>query len=102
MLMDNDLHREEFEIPFRIGVRVTMTTRLKKRLNPPQSEVVNGTTTGGQRHGGVGSFVPCRGHLDGESLLPLRCHPCEELRVIRVATTVVAQSHVSEKHPGND
>jgi hypothetical protein len=34
--------------------------------------------------------------------LPLRRHPCEELRVIRVATTVVAQSHVSEKHPGND
>ncbi len=100
MLMDNDLHREEFEIPFGTGVQVTMTTRLKKRLNPPQSEMVNGTATSGQRHGGVGSFVPCRGHLNGESLLPLRCHPREELRVIRVATVVVAQkSHVSEKHP---
>jgi hypothetical protein len=76
-----------------------MTTRLKKRLNPPQREMVNSLTTGGERHGGVGSFMPFRGILDGERFLPLRCHPREKTRVIRVATLVVAQSHVSEKDP---
>jgi hypothetical protein len=35
MLVENNLHREEFEVPIRNGARVTMTTRLKKRLNPP-------------------------------------------------------------------
>jgi hypothetical protein len=99
MLVKNDLHRADFEFPIRNGARVTMTTRLKKRLNSPQRDMVNSTTTGGQRHGGVGSFVPFRGHLDGERFLPLRCHPREEPWVIRVATLVVAQSHVSEKHP---
>ncbi len=93
MLVESDLHREEFEIPIRDGARVTMTTRLKERLNPPQRDMVNGTTTGGQRHGGVGSFVPFRGHLDEERFLPLRCHPREEPRVIRVATLVCAPGH---------
>jgi hypothetical protein len=64
--------------------------------------MVDGPATGGQRHRGVGPFVPCRGHLDHERLLTLRDNPREEQGVVHIAALFIAKHHVLEENPRDD
>ncbi len=64
--------------------------------------MVDGPATGGQRHRGVGPFVPCRGHLDHERLLPRRDNPREEQGVVLIAALFIAKRHVFEENPRDD
>jgi hypothetical protein len=63
---------------------------------------VDGPATGGQRHRGVGPFVPCRSHLDHERWLSLRDNPREEQRAVQKLTPFIAQRHVLEENPRDD
>ena len=102
MRVEDDLHREELEIPVRKRTMNEMTARLKEHLHEPRRDMVDGPTTGGQRHSGVDSFVPCRGHLDNERTLTLRYHPREEKGIVSIAAFLIAKRHVLEENPRDD
>ena len=102
MRVEDDLHREELELPVRKTTMNEMTTRLKGQLHELRRDMVDGPATGGQRHSGVGSFVPCRGHLDNERTLTLRYNPREEQGVVRIVALLIAKRHVLEENPRDD
>jgi hypothetical protein len=64
--------------------------------------MVDGPATGGQRHSGVGTFVPCRCHLDNERTSTRRYNPREEQGVVRIAALLIAKRHVLEENPRDD
>jgi hypothetical protein len=100
--VEDDLLREELEIPVRKRTMNKTTARLKGHLHEPRRDMVDGPATGGQRHSGVGSFVPCRGHLDNERTVTRRYNPREKEGTLSIAARLIAKRHVLEEDPRYD